>query len=114
MLKQVWTNLFSNAVKFTSKTAAPEIEVSSVREGGFNVYTVRDNGAGFDPAYADKLFGIFQRLHTEQEFPGTGVGLALCKTVVEKHGGWMKAEGSPGKGAAFHFALPAAGNGGNK
>lgn len=106
MLKQVWLNLFSNALKFTSKTAVPAIEVSCEAEGGFNVYTVRDNGAGFDPAYTKKLFGIFQRLHTEAEFEGTGVGLALSSRVIMKHGGWMKAEGSPGKGAAFHFALP--------
>ena len=106
MLKQVWANLFENALKFTSKNAAPKITASCVREGAYNVYTVKDNGAGFDQAYAGKLFGIFQRLHTEQEFPGTGVGLALSNRVVTKHGGWMKAEGSPGKGAAFYFALP--------
>lgn len=115
MLKQVWANLFSNAVKFTSKTEAPEIEVGCALKDGFLVYTVKDNGAGFDQAYANKLFGIFQRLHTEQEFPGTGVGLALSNRIVVKHGGWMKAEGIPGKGAAFYFALPAAaGNGGSK
>jgi PAS domain S-box-containing protein len=106
MLKQVWANLLSNALKFTSKTPAPEITVSSARENGFTVYTVKDNGAGFDPAYASKLFGIFQRLHTEDEFEGTGVGLALCNRIITKHGGWMKAEGAAGKGAAFTFALP--------
>ncbi|MCX5795548.1 MAG: ATP-binding protein [Elusimicrobia bacterium] len=108
MLRQVWINLFSNALKFTSKTLAPEIAVSWEEEGGFTVYTVRDNGAGFDPGQAKRLFGIFQRLHSETEFEGIGVGLALSNMVVAKHGGWMRAEGSPGKGAVVRFALPAA------
>jgi light-regulated signal transduction histidine kinase (bacteriophytochrome) len=109
MLRQVWVNLISNAVKFTSKRGDGRVVIESQPEpdGGMR-YTVRDNGAGFDPAYADKLFGMFQRLHRLEEFEGTGVGLAIVKRVIERHGGRVWAEGSPGAGASFHFALPAA------
>jgi PAS domain S-box-containing protein len=109
MLRQVWVNLISNAVKFTSKRADGEIEIDSTAEPGGGVrFTVRDNGAGFDPKYADKLFGMFQRLHRLDEFEGTGVGLAIVKRVIERHGGRVWAEGWPGAGASFHFSLPAA------
>ena len=108
LLKQVWLNLFSNAVKFTSRTPAPVVRVSASAGGGMVEYSVRDNGAGFDPARAGKLFGIFQRLHTEAEFPGNGVGLSLVKRIAARHGGQARAEGRPGGGAEFYFSLPAA------
>jgi light-regulated signal transduction histidine kinase (bacteriophytochrome) len=108
MLRQVWVNLISNAVKFTSKRRDGKVAIEAQPEAGGGVtFTVRDNGAGFDPAYADKLFGMFQRLHRLEEFEGTGVGLAIVKRVIERHGGRVWAEGSPGMGASFHFSLPA-------
>ena len=108
LLRQVWLNLFSNAVKFTSQTTAPVVRVSAARCGNMVEYSVRDNGAGFDPARAGKLFGIFQRLHTDAEFPGNGVGLSLVKRIVARHGGQVRGEGRPGGGAEFRFTLPAA------
>jgi len=107
MLKQVWLNLFSNAVKFTSRTPSPLVNVSAARRGGMVEYSVRDNGAGFDAGQAGKLFGIFQRLHTDAEFPGNGVGLSLVKRIVARHGGQVGGEGKPGGGAEFRFTLPA-------
>ena len=108
LLEHVWTNLISNAIKYSSKESAPRIDVSASSGDREHVFTVRDNGAGFDPRYELRLFGVFQRLHHEEEFPGTGVGLALVKRIVRRHGGRIWAEGSPGEGAAFHFSLPAA------
>ena len=108
MLRQVWTNLISNAVKFSAGKAAPEVSVDCRRDGDDLVFSVRDNGAGFDARYAGKLFGVFQRLHSAQEFEGTGVGLAIVKRIVERHGGRIWAEGEAGLGASFHVALPAA------
>lgn len=108
LLKQVWLNLFSNAVKFTAGKAAPALRVSGICRGGMAEYSVSDNGAGFDQAYADKLFGIFQRLHTEAEFKGNGVGLAIVRRIVSRHGGAVRASGKPGGGAEFVFTLPAA------
>jgi signal transduction histidine kinase len=107
LLKQVWANLLSNALKYSSKREAPEVEVSGASEGGQLVYRVRDNGAGFDMRYVDKLFGVFQRLHRSDEFPGTGVGLAIVQRVVARHGGRVWAEGEVGVGARFFFSLPA-------
>ncbi|HEX4329043.1 MAG TPA: PAS domain S-box protein [Burkholderiales bacterium] len=106
MLRQVWVNLISNAVKFTSRRRGGKVEIEARSEPGGMCYTVRDNGAGFDPAYANKLFGMFQRLHRQDEFEGTGVGLAIVKRVIERHGGRVWAEGQPGEGASFHFSLP--------
>jgi PAS domain S-box-containing protein len=106
LLRQVWVNLLSNAVKYSSRVAGPLIEVSGRVEGAEAVYSVRDNGAGFDMAYHDKLFEVFERLHSEQEFEGTGVGLATVRRVVTRHGGRVWAEGKVGEGAVFHFALP--------
>lgn len=106
LLKQVWTNLISNAVKYSGKSAAPRVEVVGERIDGECVYRVVDNGAGFDMRYADKLFGVFQRLHRADEFPGTGVGLAIVQRIVVRHGGRVWAEGKINEGATFHFALP--------
>jgi signal transduction histidine kinase len=106
LVRQVWTNLLSNAIKFTGKTAAPRVEAGGSARGGENVYWVRDNGAGFDMRYYEKMFGVFQRLHGEHEFAGTGVGLALVQRIVERHGGRVWAEGKVDEGATFWFALP--------
>jgi len=108
LLKQVCVNLISNALKYSSKAAAPRVEIGSQVEGEETVYCVRDNGAGFDMRYAAKLFGVFQRLHSNDEFPGTGVGLAIVQRVVARHGGRVWAEGKPGAGASFFFSLPQA------
>ncbi len=107
LLKQVWVNLLSNAVKFSSKAERPVVEVEGAVEGEKVVFRVRDNGAGFDMAYVGKLFGVFQRLHGETEFEGTGIGLALVQRVVERHGGRVWAEGAVGQGATFSFSIPA-------
>ncbi len=106
LVKQVWNNLIGNAVKYSGKNPAPRIEIGGREADGENVYWVRDNGVGFDMRYADKLFGVFQRLHRQDEFPGTGVGLAIVQRVVTRHGGRVWAEGKPGEGACFHFSLP--------
>lgn len=107
MIRQVWINLIGNAVKFTGKHEAAEVEIGvTTGESGEQAYFVRDNGAGFDMRYADKLFGVFQRLHSAEEFPGTGVGLALVQRIVSRHGGRIWGEGQVDHGATFHFTLP--------
>jgi light-regulated signal transduction histidine kinase (bacteriophytochrome) len=106
LLRQVLTNLFSNAVKFTRRQHAAVIEVGSMEEDGMKVIFVRDNGAGFDPRCADKLFGVFQRLHGQDEFEGTGIGLATVRRIIHKHGGRVWAESQPARGATFYFTLP--------
>ncbi|MGE5469034.1 MAG: ATP-binding protein [Ignavibacteria bacterium] len=105
MVRQVWSNLIGNALKFSSKRERPAIEIDAETLDGEVVFCVRDNGAGFDMTYADRLFGVFQRLHTEADFPGTGAGLSIVKRVVERHGGRVWAEGEVGKGARFRFSL---------
>jgi len=107
MLRQVLANLLDNAVKFSRSRTPAVIEVGGRTEGGRHLYYVKDNGVGFDMQYAGKLFGVFQRLHAPGEFEGTGIGLALVKRIVVRHGGSVWAEGCPGEGATFHFALPA-------
>jgi signal transduction histidine kinase len=106
LLRQVWANLIGNALKYSGKRAEPRIAVGGGAEAGEDVYWVRDNGVGFDMRYADKLFGVFQRLHGADEFPGTGVGLAIVQRVVARHGGRVWAQGRAGEGACFYFALP--------
>jgi len=109
LVRQVWTNLLSNAIKFSGRTESPRIEVGGEAKDGEGVYYVRDNGAGFDMRYYEKMFGVFQRLHGDQEFQGTGVGLALVQRIVERDGGRIWAEGKVGEGATFWFSLPGAG-----
>ncbi|MDE2293681.1 MAG: PAS domain-containing sensor histidine kinase, partial [Elusimicrobia bacterium] len=101
------SNLLGNAVKFSRGVPDAAVEVEGGVEGGEAVYRVRDHGAGFDMRHADKLFGVFQRLHPAEEFEGTGVGLAIVERIVRRHGGRVWAEGEPGRGATFHFSLPA-------
>jgi signal transduction histidine kinase len=105
LLRAALENLIGNAWKFTSKTPAPRIEIGSMRDGTRLVYFVRDNGAGFDMAFADKLFTAFQRLHSADEFSGTGVGLATVQRIVQRHGGRIWADAQVGSGAAFYFTL---------
>ncbi len=106
MFRQVWTNLISNAIKYSRKKEAPEIEIGYYDHGGKGYYYIKDNGAGFDMAYVDKLFGVFQRLHKANEFEGTGVGLALVRRIIERHGGNIWAEAKLNEGAKFYFTIP--------
>ncbi|MCW3077634.1 MAG: His Kinase (Phospho-acceptor) protein [Bacteroidetes bacterium] len=104
-LKHVWANLISNAIKYTKYKDKSVIEISSEANGGEIIYSIKDNGAGFDMRYANKLFGVFQRLHSDDEFEGTGVGLAMVQRIINKHGGRVWAQGAVNEGATFFFAL---------
>ncbi|HEU5058590.1 MAG TPA: ATP-binding protein, partial [Kofleriaceae bacterium] len=106
LIEQVWVNLISNAVKYTRARGDAIITIDGVIEIDQVVYRIADNGIGFDMRFANKLFGVFQRLHAPSEFEGTGVGLALVRRIVVRHGGWISADGRPGAGATFEFALP--------
>jgi PAS domain S-box-containing protein len=108
MLRQVWVNLVSNALKFSRTREAPRLEIG-VNGGTTPAYYVKDNGVGFDMRFADKLFGVFQRLHRQEEFDGTGVGLAIVHRIVQRHGGRVWADAAPDAGATFFFTLPTAG-----
>ncbi len=105
LLQQVWINLLTNAIKYSSKVANPTLEIGYIIKGDQTAYFVKDNGAGFDPDYAHKLFVIFQRLHSDAEFDGTGIGLAIVKRIITRHGGQVWAEGQIGAGATFYFTL---------
>ena len=106
MIRQVFVNLLSNAMKFTRPKGAGVIEIGCVVKGNQSIYCVKDNGVGFDMRYAGELFGVFQRRHTVDEFEGTGVGLAIVQRIIQRHGGQVWAEGEVNKGAAFYFTLP--------
>jgi signal transduction histidine kinase len=106
LLRQVWSNLVGNAVKYSSKAQRPHIEISSKEDEKNYTYFVRDNGVGFDMKYAHKLFGVFQRLHSDEEFEGTGIGLVNVKRIITKHKGEIGAESFPGNGSTFWFSLP--------
>jgi signal transduction histidine kinase len=108
VMRQVWSNLIGNALKYSAKRPEPRITISGRIENQEVIYRVEDNGAGFDMRYADKLFGVFQRLHRAEDFSGTGVGLAIVHRIIVRHGGRIWAQGAPDAGACFQFALPLA------
>jgi hypothetical protein len=105
-LRQLLQNLIANAIKYRD-TRAPEIHVGCVRDGNRWRFCVKDNGIGINPEYAERIFVIFQRLHTQKHYSGNGIGLALCKKIVERHGGKIWVVSQPGEGSTFHFTLPA-------
>jgi PAS domain S-box-containing protein len=106
LMRQVWSNLLSNAIKYTLPKEVRTIEVGSYTEGDMNIYYVKDNGVGFNPKYTHKLFGLFQRLHSVDEFEGTGVGLSIVQRIIQRHGGRVWAEGKVNEGATVYFVLP--------
>jgi light-regulated signal transduction histidine kinase (bacteriophytochrome) len=106
LLRHVWINLIDNALKYSGTCARPLIRITCTIDNAGATFAVRDNGVGFDMRYTHKLFGVFQRLHRTDDFPGTGVGLAIVKRIVQRHGGTVRAEGALGAGATFSFTLP--------
>lgn len=111
LLRQVWVNLLGNAAKYAAGRERPVVEVTAIPGAARTTYRVRDNGVGFDPRYVDKLFRVFERLHAPDAFEGTGIGLALVKRIVQRHGGEVSAEGREGEGASFSFSVPSAAGG---
>ena len=111
-LVQLFQNLIANAIKFSSELP-PQILISTEKEGPYWIFSVRDNGIGLDPEFADRIFTIFQRLHSRLDYPGTGIGLAICKRIVERHGGSIWVKSTPGEGSTFYFTLPAGDSIGN-
>ncbi len=107
-MTQLFQNLVGNALKFHGP-APPKIHIDARREANRWVFSVRDNGIGIGPEYKDRIFLIFHRLHTRDEYPGTGIGLAICRKIVDRHGGQIWVESQPGKGTTFHFTLPTEG-----
>ncbi len=108
-LRQVFQNLIANGVKFRGE-GPPRVEVSAALEHGRYLFCVRDNGIGIEPKYCDRIFVIFQRLHGRGQYPGTGIGLAMCKRIIDRHGGEIRVESQPGDGSSFFFTLPDQGN----
>jgi light-regulated signal transduction histidine kinase (bacteriophytochrome) len=106
MIRQVWVNLISNAIKFTGPVKNPRIRVYCRESQDHCIYSIEDNGVGFDMKYASKIFDVFQRLHSAKDFDGTGVGLAIVQRIIHKHGGSVEARGETGNGACFYFSLP--------
>ncbi len=104
-MRQIFANLIGNALKYSAHTAAPRVDVTAGSDGARQVYCVRDNGVGFDMAYAERLFKPFERLHADKDFKGAGIGLALVQLIVQRHGGRIWAESAPGRGAVFRFTL---------
>jgi light-regulated signal transduction histidine kinase (bacteriophytochrome) len=108
VMRQVWTNLIGNALKYSAKRPQPHVQINGRIAKQQAIYQVRDNGAGFDMRYADKLFGVFQRLHSTEDFAGTGVGLAIVQRIIARHGGRIWAQSASDQGACFEFSIPIA------
>jgi light-regulated signal transduction histidine kinase (bacteriophytochrome) len=105
-LTQMFQNLINNGIKFQKKTRTPHIHICAERQNGCWRFSVQDNGIGIEPKYKNKVFLIFQRLHTREEYAGTGIGLALCKRIIDRHGGKIWFDSSPERGTTFYFTIP--------